>query len=110
MGDTNAQIEMGPLIEEQNLEPLHIKSERVLRSMERHMKRANRLLQSLVSPEDYAAFMEAWKKHLRWMRLRLVYFRPLLPVIRGRKYSFQLTLDKLEVTLPAKNVSLSKLL
>lgn len=30
------------------------------------------------------------------MRLRLVYFRPLLPVIQGRKYWFQLTLDKLE--------------
>jgi hypothetical protein len=42
LGDTNAQMEMGPLIEEQNLKPLHIKSGRVVRSLERHMKRANR--------------------------------------------------------------------
>jgi hypothetical protein len=61
------------------LRNLMIKSQRVIRTLERHLKRANRFLQSLVSPEDYAAYMDAWKKHLQWMKLRLVYFKPLRP-------------------------------
>ena len=39
--------------------------------------------------------MGAWKKHLRWMRLRLVYFAPLPPVIRGKKTGQQIILDNL---------------
>lgn len=94
-GYTNAQVEMCPLVKEENLEPLYIKSERVLRSLERHMKRANRLVLSLVQREGYSALMGAWRRHLRWMRLRLVYFTPLPSMLQGQKYLQQIILDKL---------------
>jgi hypothetical protein len=67
-------------IDEEGLEQLRVKSQRVLSSLERHMKRENRHLQTLVPPEEYEALMDAWKKHFRWMRLRLVYFKPLQPI------------------------------
>jgi hypothetical protein len=82
-------------VDGESLKQLRIKSQRVLTSLERHMKRANRHLLSLVPPEDYAVLMDAWKKHLRWMRLPLVYFTPLPPVIQDKKYRHQLILDKL---------------
>lgn len=56
-----------------------------IRSLERHLKRANRLLRKLSTPAKYEASMQKWREHLRWMRLHLVYFKPWPPVSRSKK-------------------------
>ncbi len=91
----SAETKIQHCIDEAAFKQLGLKSQRVIRSLERHMKRANRQLQTLVTPEEYAARMNAWKNHLRWMRLRLVYFTPLPPVTQGNKTRYQAILDKL---------------
>jgi hypothetical protein len=74
---------------------LKVRSERVIRSLERHMKRANRSLLKSATRDGYAAIMSDWKAHLRWMHLHIAYFKPLPPVIRGRKTRYQQILDAL---------------
>jgi hypothetical protein len=94
-GHVNTEIKKSRCVDEENLEPLRNKSQRVLRSLERHMKQANRHFLTLVPRDEYAALMDAWRKHLRWMRLRLVYFTPLRPATQGGKHLHQIILDKL---------------
>jgi hypothetical protein len=84
-------------IDEHTLRELRAKSQRVIRTLERHLKRANRRLRAAVTHNEYEALLKAWRMHLRWMRLHLVYFRPLPPVVKGRKRRQQLILDNLMV-------------
>jgi hypothetical protein len=84
-------------IDEHSLRELRTKSQRVIRTLERHMKRANRALRAAVTHNEYEALLKAWRMHLRWMRLHLVYFRSWPPVVTGRKKRHQLILDNLMV-------------
>jgi hypothetical protein len=77
------------------LNQLHIKSKRTILSLERHMKRANRRLLKSVTHEEYAAQTHAWKAHVRWMRLRLVYFKPWRRPLHGWKTRHQRILNTL---------------
>jgi hypothetical protein len=54
-------------------------------SLERHMKCANRRLRALVSSSAYNALVDVWRQHLRWMRLNLVYFKPLPPISHSKR-------------------------
>ena len=83
------------LLDDESYDQLKIKSQRVICSLERHMKRANRLLLKSVTQEQYKVLMKAWTGHLRWMRLHIAYFKPLPKVIRGRKIGHQAILDEL---------------
>jgi hypothetical protein len=40
--------------------------------------------------------MAAWLAHVRWVRLHLVYFRPLKPIICRSKALYQVILDELQ--------------
>lgn len=82
-------------IDDRSYYQLKIKSQRVIRSLEGQMKRANRILLKAITKEQYAALMNVWKAHLRWMRLHITYFKPLLKVIRGRRIRQQQDLDDL---------------
>jgi hypothetical protein len=73
------------------------KSQRVIRSLERHMKRANRALTTAVGKEQYVALTGAWKAHLRWMRLRIIYCKPWARPHPGRRARQQRDLDELVV-------------
>ena len=64
-------------LDDKSIAQLKAKSRRVIRSLERQMKRANRALITEIGKEQYAALMIAWKAHLRWMRLHIAYFKPL---------------------------------
>lgn len=83
-------------IDPDTLKKLMTKSARTILSLERHTKRADYRLGALVSSEDYIEYMDSWKAHLRWIRLHLVYFKPLRPhFLKGRKGSFQIILNEL---------------
>lgn len=71
------------------------KSSRVIRSLERHMKRANRALIKAVGKKHYTLLIVAWKAHLRWMRLHIVYFKPWVKPPSSRRARFQRDLDEL---------------
>ena len=58
---------------------LKMKSQRVILSLERHMKRANRLLLKVVHSDQYSELTKRWKALLRWIRLHLAYFTPFRP-------------------------------
>ncbi len=60
-------------------------SSRTIRSLERHMKRANRLLLANKGKAEYDALVTTWQQHVRWMRLNLVYFKPLTPIVRSKR-------------------------
>jgi hypothetical protein len=69
-------------LDDGSFEQLNIKSQRVIHTLERHAKRANRSLLKSVPRDAYDSVMDAWRLHLRWMRLHIAYFKPL--TIRGR--------------------------
>ncbi len=71
------------------------KSHRVIRSLERHMKRANRALIKAVGKKQYTKLTVAWKAHLRWMRLHIVYCKPRVKPLSGRRARYQRDLDEL---------------
>jgi hypothetical protein len=56
-----------------------------IKTLERHMKRANRALKANVGEAAYNEVLLGWKQHLKWVRLHLVYFRPLPPVAHRRR-------------------------
>jgi hypothetical protein len=56
-----------------------------IKTLERHLKRANRALQASLGKAAYNEVLQWWKQHLNWVRLHLVYFRPLPPVTHRRR-------------------------
>jgi hypothetical protein len=62
------------------------RARQTISSLERHAKRANRLLRKRSTPAQYEALMQMWREHLRWMRLHLVYFAPPPPVWRPKRW------------------------
>jgi hypothetical protein len=71
------------------------KSNRVIHTLERHLKRANRTLIKDVTRDAYDLLMHAWRLHLRWMWLHIAYFKPMPPVIGPRRIRHQRDLDEL---------------
>ncbi|WP_348261358.1 hypothetical protein P8935_16330 [Telmatobacter sp. DSM 110680] len=63
-------------VDDQSFAQLKAKSKRVIHSLERHMKRANRALMTAVDKEHYTAQTVVWKAHLRWMQLHISYHKP----------------------------------
>jgi len=84
-------------LDERSIAELKVKSHRVMLSLERHMKRANRALIAAIGKEQYSALTVAWKAHLRWMRLHIAYCKPLSKPIPGRRKQQQQDLDDLMV-------------
>lgn len=83
-------------IDPESLRKIRKRASRTIDSQERHMKRANYRLQTRVGRDAYNALMTAWQAHVRWIRLHLVYFRRLKPIISRSKARYQLILDELE--------------
>jgi hypothetical protein len=83
------------LLDTESYAKLKAKSELVILSLERHRKRANRLLKKSIDQNGYQALINAWTAHLRWMRLHIAYFKRWPPIIQGRKIQQQNTLDRL---------------
>jgi len=82
-------------IDDRSVALLKAKSHRVIHSLERHMKRANRALIKALGKERYAALMIAWKAHLRWMRLYIAYCKPWGKPLLGRRARQQKDIDDL---------------
>lgn len=83
-------------VDAESLQKLEKRASLTIRSLERHLKRANYRLLAQVERGSYDALMSAWREHVRWIRLHLVYFRPQRPIIRRSKTQYQLILDQLE--------------
>lgn len=82
-------------IDDKSIAQLKAKSHRMIRSLERNMKRANRALSAAVGKEQYSTLTIAWKAHLRWMRLHIAYFKPWGKPIPGLRKQQQQILDEL---------------
>ncbi|HEY3704420.1 MAG TPA: hypothetical protein VGL22_05115, partial [Terracidiphilus sp.] len=82
-------------IDDKSIAQLKAKSHRVIHSLERHMKKANRALIAVIGKEQYSALTIAWKAHLRWMRLHIAYCKPWSKPIPGRRKRQQQDLDEL---------------
>jgi hypothetical protein len=78
------------------LTKLQKRARRTIQSLELHMKRANRQLLPLVGQDAYTALMAAWRAHVRWIRLHIVYFRPRRPILKASKKRYQSILEELE--------------
>ncbi len=86
-------------IDPESLSKIKKRAARTIRSLERHMKRANYRLCARLgqeAQEAYDALRAAWLAHVRWVRLHLVYFKPSKPIINPSKVRYQLILDELE--------------
>src|SRR5580658_2175021 len=64
-------------IDNQSFEQLKVKSHRLIHSLEHRIKRADSASAKAATAEECAAVMGRWRRHLRWMHVRLVYFKPL---------------------------------
>jgi hypothetical protein len=82
-------------VDGESLIALTRRSRRTIATLERHLKRSNRVAIAVRTNEEYSALTRAWRKHLRWMRLYLAYFKPLPPVRGGRKTRHQAIIDTL---------------
>jgi hypothetical protein len=82
-------------IDDESFIQLKTKSQRVILSLERHMKRANRILLKSITREQYMLLVNNWSAHLRWMWLHIAHFKPRPPIIRGGKARQQMILDEL---------------
>lgn len=80
-------------LDDDSFEQLKIRSQRVIHTLERHAKRASRTLLKSVPRDAYGLLMDAWRLHLRWMRLHIAYFKPL--TMKGRKGKQQKMLEEL---------------
>lgn len=85
----------GSLIDDKCAAQLKAKAQRLIRLLERHMKRANRVLMKAVERGEYQALMVAWKAHLRWMRLHIAYYKRWGKPIVGLRKRQQRDLDDL---------------
>ncbi len=81
-------------LDDESFDQLKVKSKRVIHTLERHMKRADRTLFKSMSRDEHGLLMSAWRMHLLWMRLHIAYFKPSRG-IRGRKVQQQKMLDEL---------------
>jgi hypothetical protein len=54
--------------------------EAVVEFLETVLKRANRRLKAVIGPEEFKALSTEWQSHLLWMKYRLTYFKPDLPL------------------------------
>jgi len=81
------------LLDDESYGKSKIKSEQVILSLERHMKRANRALIKAIGWEPYKSHIKSWTAHLRWMRLHIAYFKRRPPIVRDRKIQQQNILD-----------------
>jgi hypothetical protein len=65
------------------------KAQRVIRTLERHMKRANSRLIAEAGRCAYDAITSAWRSHIRWIRLHRTYFKPTVLSNRPGKKFYQ---------------------
>jgi len=72
------------------------KAQRVIRTLERHLKRANSRLLSAIGREAYNAVASAWRSHIRWIRLHRVYFKPMRFLWRPGKQYYQIIINELQ--------------
>jgi len=89
------KIFRGPRIDDKYIAKQKGKSKHVITSLERSTKRANRGLISAAGEERYLALLLVWKRHLRWMRLRIAYFKPLGKLLFGYRKRRQKDNDEL---------------
>jgi hypothetical protein len=82
-------------VDQKSLQTTQRRGGRAIASLERYMKRANRQLRSSTDDDAYRLLAAAWQQHLRWVRLHLVYFKPLPPIFRGKKGRYQDVIDEL---------------
>lgn len=80
-----------------SLKRLRGQTDCVIRSLERHMKRANYRFRMRISGAAYEEFMEQWRAHVRWMRLHFAYFKLRPSGIHGMKTAYQQVLNDLTV-------------
>jgi hypothetical protein len=70
------------------------KAKQTIRSLERHLKRANYRLLAEVERQSYHAYMAKWRAHVRWIRLHLVYFKPFRPFrLRSKKFYQEILIE-----------------
>lgn len=75
-----------------------------IRTLERHLKRANYRLLAHISRASYDSLMASWRSHVRWMRLHLAYFQSIeIKTLVRRKRIQQAILNDL-VTVAAMGI------
>jgi hypothetical protein len=78
---------------------LRAQTDRMIRTLERHMKRANYRIRAALSQAEYEVLIKSWRAHVRWTRLHLAYFKPhRVCLLTGRKTAYQQVLNNLTVT------------
>jgi hypothetical protein len=80
----------------QSLRKQEVRGQRVIRSLERHLKRSNSRLLKEVGRGAYDALMSTWLAHVRWMRLYLVYFKPHKIGPKGNRKRYQGILNEFD--------------
>jgi hypothetical protein len=92
---SSTELKARLLLDDESFDRLKFRSNRMILTLERHLKRANRALQKSISRVAFAERMHIWREHLHWMRLHIAYFKPMPQVVKGRRIQQQKILDEL---------------
>lgn len=82
-------------IDDSSYTELKSRANKVIATLDRHVKRANCALQKAVTNEEYGALQKEWEDHLRWMRIRIVYYKPWPKVTSKPRLRQQKVIDDL---------------
>ena len=66
----------------------------VIKSLERNLKRATRSSLKIVPPSEFAKMSKEWQSHLRWMKFHLAYFKEVRGG-KGRRIVHRMVIDRL---------------
>lgn len=69
------------------------RTQRVIKSLERKMKQANRRFLSLNSQFDFRDQSKKWQAYVRWIRYRLAFFKSIRSLMGGQRKLYQLQID-----------------
>jgi len=91
----DAESKRNSKLDNKSISELAEQTKRVIKSLERSMKRANRLFLKVSSMGEYDIQSETWRGHLLWIRFHLAYFKPLPPVLLGQRNWEKLIINRL---------------
>jgi len=72
-----------------------VQTQRVIQSLERNMKKANRRFLSMYSQSEFRTLSKYWRSHLRWIRFHLTFFKSHRSLTGGYRKLYQLQIDTL---------------
>jgi hypothetical protein len=92
---SDSKTKQSARIDEQSIKRLKRKAKRMVRILERQLKQANRAMLHVMTSAEFGDKSARWRRHVRWIRVHLAYFKLLPSVAKGYRSHQQHIIDNL---------------